>query len=344
MLRVVSHIERLLFSNDCVIIPGFGGFVLQTVPAFYDPENYLFLPARKEISFNSTLKHNDGLVAESYMSIYSVDFKHAQAMLKEDTEMLKSALQFMDTIEFGIVGKFWRDNEGHLLFTPNEEAPFNTESYGLEPFKILPLHVLGIEAEDEAALKREKTLRKKSQVRVIGEQILGGVATAAAAVLLFFIISSPVNDVNLSTYTAGFIPTELLSTSPTPAPPVETTVEVPKPAPEQPTVNRRPTPTPTPTTPPEVRTTPQPQATAATAHNNADKKHFVIIGSYANQQQANKFLTQIDKNTYSNAGIIVSSDRVRVYADAFDTMEQANNYIASVRNGTYKDAWVFTRK
>ena len=57
MLRIITHIERLLLTHDCVILPKFGGFVLQTLPATYQEEEHLFRPMRKEVMFNVTLQH-----------------------------------------------------------------------------------------------------------------------------------------------------------------------------------------------------------------------------------------------------------------------------------------------
>jgi len=54
MLRIITHIERLLLTHDCVILPKFGGFVLQTLPATYQEEEHLFRPMRKEVMFNVT--------------------------------------------------------------------------------------------------------------------------------------------------------------------------------------------------------------------------------------------------------------------------------------------------
>lgn len=48
MLRIVTHIERLLLVHDCVIVPKFGGFVLQAVPAMQHKEEHTFRPLRKE--------------------------------------------------------------------------------------------------------------------------------------------------------------------------------------------------------------------------------------------------------------------------------------------------------
>ena len=75
MLRIITHIERLLLVHDCVIVPKFGGFVLQTVSAVCNGEEHLFSPQRKEIVFNITLQHNDGLLSESYMQMYGVNYR-----------------------------------------------------------------------------------------------------------------------------------------------------------------------------------------------------------------------------------------------------------------------------
>ena len=79
MLRIVTHIERLLLVHDCVIVPKFGGFVLQAVPAVQHMEEHTFRPLRKEIGFNMTLQHNDGLLPESYMQMYAVSYRQAGA-------------------------------------------------------------------------------------------------------------------------------------------------------------------------------------------------------------------------------------------------------------------------
>ena len=53
MLRIITHIERLLLTHDCVILPKFGGFVLQTLPATYQEEEHLFRPMRKRLCLMS---------------------------------------------------------------------------------------------------------------------------------------------------------------------------------------------------------------------------------------------------------------------------------------------------
>lgn len=59
MIELAQHIEALLLENDCVIVPGFGGFVAHYAPATHVKEENLFLPPTRTIGFNPQLKLND---------------------------------------------------------------------------------------------------------------------------------------------------------------------------------------------------------------------------------------------------------------------------------------------
>ena len=130
MLRIITHIERLLLTHDCVILPKFGGFVLQTLPATYQEEEHLFRPMRKEVMFNVTLQHTDGLLSESYMQTYGVDYRKAQLMLEEDIEALNVSLEQDKRITLGRIGTFSIGEEGQTIFTPGDSGVFNADSYG----------------------------------------------------------------------------------------------------------------------------------------------------------------------------------------------------------------------
>ena len=134
MLRIITHIERLLLMHDCVILPKFGGFVLQTVPAMCLEEEHSFRPMRKEIMFNVTLQHTDGLLCESYMQTYGVDDRKAQLMLEEDIEALNVSLEQDKRITLGRIGTFSIGEEGQTIFTPGDSGVFNADSYGLPSF------------------------------------------------------------------------------------------------------------------------------------------------------------------------------------------------------------------
>ena len=63
MLTLSAHIKTLLQDHDCVILPGFGGFLANPKSAQVDRITHKFTPPQRQFSFNGHLKHNDGLNA-----------------------------------------------------------------------------------------------------------------------------------------------------------------------------------------------------------------------------------------------------------------------------------------
>ena len=92
MKNLARHIELLLRDNDCVILPGFGGFIAHTVPAYYASEEHLYYPPTRNISFNASITMNDGLLAQSYMKSYQVDYARATYMIDVAIEELRDTL------------------------------------------------------------------------------------------------------------------------------------------------------------------------------------------------------------------------------------------------------------
>ena len=195
MLRIVTHIERLLLVHDCVIVPKFGGFVLQAVPAMQHKEEHTFRPLRKEIGFNMTLQHNDGLLPESYMQMHEVSYRQAQLMLEEDVEDIKNILQQYGKLSLGVLGSFSIGEEGQMIFHPGETDLFSVGSYGLPVFHFPVLAPLEMEREEAVLLVSQK--EKKDTLYIpISRKLIRTVMASAAAVALFLLVSTPVRDVN----------------------------------------------------------------------------------------------------------------------------------------------------
>ena len=96
--------------------------MLQTLPATYQEEEHLFRSMRKEVMFNVTLQHTDGLLSESYMQTYGVDYRKAQLMLEEDIEALNVSLEQDKRITLGRIGTFSIGEEGQTIFTPGDSG------------------------------------------------------------------------------------------------------------------------------------------------------------------------------------------------------------------------------
>lgn len=342
MLRIVTHIERTLLVHDCVIVPKFGGFVLQTIPAKYQAESHSFNPSRKEIVFNTTLQHNDGLLSESYMQMYGVDYRKAVLMLEEDVKSLKETLQQHKSLSFGNIGSFSLGEEGQTVFFPADTALFNLTSYGLSSFSFPTLESY---LAEKRLLEVGQKHKKDTLYIPVSCKWMRVVAASAAAVALFFLVSTPVKDVNQSAYTASFVPAEIVSYK---APELNlsssTIADADKKeadaalvaSPRQSSVAKEVKTKPAASVEPKVKEVSKPVAVAG-----PKKMYHIVIASFPSESQANEYIASVQSEC-KNVSKVVRDGKYRIYADKYDNREQAENYMADLRkNDKFRDAWLF---
>ncbi len=338
MRRLIVHIERLLLTHDCVILPGFGGFVSRTMPAAYREEEHIFQPERKEIMFNVTLCHTDGLLSESYMRAYDVDYRQASLMLEEDIDTLRSALEKDKRFVLGRIGMFEIGEEGQVVFSPGDSDALNAESYGLSSFcfPLLP----SLETGKEENVLEEKAKRADVFYIPVSRKLVRAITVSAATVALFLVISTPVREVNQSAYKASFIPAEMMRhKAEEPLSVREDNVVAPLPV--------------------EVRTGTESvcanggEAKASPAFKESKglasapqkserkKMYHVVIASFLTEEQANEYIAGVDRVRYGNVGVVLRNGKYRIYADKFDNRADAEAYMEGLRAGKYKDAWLF---
>lgn len=328
MLRIVTHIECLLLVHDCVIVPKFGGFVLQNVPARKEDAEHIFYPSRKEIGFNATLQHTDGLLCESYMQKYAVSYQQAQMMLEEDVEEMKRILLHERTLAMDVLGMFSLGEEGQPVFHPGQSERFSIDSYGLPVFHFPAL--ASLQTTEDISLSQ----RKKDLFYIpVSRRLLRTVTASAAAVTLFLLISTPVKDVSREAYTASFIPTEIVV-----APIVEQRVH-----PVMPKSVFAESPVAIPVHQTETADVKQPfKQVVDKTQTIRPKTYHVVIASFPSEVQANEYLSDVDRHQYANAGMVMRSGKCRIYADKFDNREEAETYLSTLRaDSQYKDAWLF---
>jgi len=78
-MQLSGYISELLYENDCVIIPGFGGFVGNYSSAKIHPVNHTFYPPSKNILFNSKLTSDDGLLLHSVSIGENISYAEARS-------------------------------------------------------------------------------------------------------------------------------------------------------------------------------------------------------------------------------------------------------------------------
>jgi nucleoid DNA-binding protein len=136
---VTAFIRELLFGHDCVIVPGFGGFIGNYTPARIDKNAGTFYPPVKQISFNRNLNHNDGLLVGRISISLQINYGDARDQVEEFVNSLRKKLDKGEKVVFDNIGSFVNNNEGNVQFEPDRNVNYHLDSYGLEPFQCLPL-------------------------------------------------------------------------------------------------------------------------------------------------------------------------------------------------------------
>ena len=139
MIELERHIEILLLSNDCVIVPRLGGFMTHHIEARYDEHDSMFLPPLRTLGFNAQLNINDSLLVQSYIEAYDISYPEALQRIEDEVEELKQHLQNEGSYELNDIGVLTLNDDGNYVFTPCEAGILTPALYGLSSFEMKPL-------------------------------------------------------------------------------------------------------------------------------------------------------------------------------------------------------------
>lgn len=131
MVKTNQYICELLFTNDCVIIPGLGGFVSNTRSTFLNPSQHTFTPPSKKVAFNSSLRTNDGLLAHYISQEENITYHEANEAISAYVDDVFRKLALGEQISIEEVGTLSMDMEKHLQFEPETNSNFLLSSFGM---------------------------------------------------------------------------------------------------------------------------------------------------------------------------------------------------------------------
>jgi nucleoid DNA-binding protein len=162
-LDIAAFIRELLFGHDCVIIPGFGGFIGNYTPARIDRSDNTFYPPVKKISFNRNLNHNDGLLIGRISETTGLNYADVRNLVDEFVVGLTARLAKGEKIVFDHIGSFVNNHEGNVQFEPDREANYHLNSYGLSTFQFMPLE--GYDVRKRISRHIEKDPVRQSSIK-----------------------------------------------------------------------------------------------------------------------------------------------------------------------------------
>lgn len=196
MERLIQHLEQLIIQHDYAILPEFGGFIVNYVPAKMDELKNLVSAPRKEVFFNPALNYNDGLLAGSVQRTENITFRKANLIVRDSVADLKKRLKNGETIILERIGSLRLDENGQTEFLPSDSYDFLPDNIGNYDIRLRVSH-----KEDEET--KQIVLNLPANKRHLYKY------AAAIAVVVALAVLAPVLHMHFSPYLAKLNPLAL---------------------------------------------------------------------------------------------------------------------------------------
>lgn len=317
MNQLISHIEFLLHTHNCVIVPSLGGFVVNTMPARRNGLSVFDSPTC-ELVFNRELTHNDGLLVESYMRTDGVSFENATQKVDDSVRQIKNLLRTEKSVDLGDLGSFTMIGNQRFAYQPK---PFvRPEHFGLYNASLKPI----LQMQPTPQLVETARSNKKSIIRKVS------IGAAAAAVIAAIMFIFPIQDSTLRHQTA-----QILSETGLFGHKVEKTTENTTIVSSEIAL---------PETPDAIEKYSNTQTEVIALPSDAPR-FYIVTGVYEVRKVADDMIALLQSEGFSTASTIERSNRIDVYASHFSTREEAELNLRKLKQDfpNHKDAWVLKR-
>ncbi len=137
-IDIPSHIEKLLFLHEALVIPGFGGFTATRTPATADYVGGTVSSPSKTLSFSENLTIDDGILVNDITMTHGTSTEDAQRVVAEFVEKMQSLLSQREIVTLPGVGRLYKNYVQKIQFLP-DATNFNAASYGLPPLQFSPI-------------------------------------------------------------------------------------------------------------------------------------------------------------------------------------------------------------
>ncbi len=133
MTEFYTFLEHLLYEHECVIIPNFGGFVVNAQGFSFNEKEGKIHPKKKFVAFNEKLKTDDRFLSTEWAKKKSIPQKEAAVEIANISKELKSLLISQGVLTIGVLGSFTLIQENRISFSPNPDFNADLAVFGLFP-------------------------------------------------------------------------------------------------------------------------------------------------------------------------------------------------------------------
>ena len=344
VIELERHIEILLLSNDCVIVPDLGGFVTHHREAYFDDEDNMFLPPLRTLGFNPQLTMNDSLLAQSYIEAYDISYPEAVRRIEAEVAELRQYLSTEGYYELNDIGRLSVNEEGKLEFEPCEAGILTPAFYGLSSFEMVPLYgavkkqkdlpsVANEDIPEEADANEEAITIRMSWVR--------NTVAVAVAMLAFFVIAPHIDNSRQTEVTMSqmSLPISMKATAPDRPDKKLDTQSI------KDTISERDTTTATMADSFTAEEKEEPATVAVqTTHEEVQPStvYCIVVASQVSQRNAEAFVKKLQQEGLEDARIHVYNNIRRVVCGSYATEAEAYRQLQNVhQRENLHDAWVY---
>jgi hypothetical protein len=173
---ITRYLADLLYHNDCVIVPGLGGFIKACTPARILHTTHEFFPPSGNIAFNGSLSGNDGLLANYMASAENISYREALLEIRQWVENGMDTIKKGEILAIAEIGLLFLNTSGKIEFTPSNHLNFNIDSFGLPIFIAKPVESKKF---DLPALQPLKYAQRNTKLRRLVPETLKWAAVLA---------------------------------------------------------------------------------------------------------------------------------------------------------------------
>jgi len=314
-MKLENYISDLLYRYDCVIVPNFGGFVANKKSA--QVKNNVFTPPFKQISFNSLLIENDGLLANYIASCDKMPYKTAVNYIEFEVQNWIDKL-LTEELELEGIGTLYTAQDT-IHFEPSNKTNYLTASFGLDA-----VVANQIEKQNQKLVAKNESLHIVEKVTNKPTYSLDQKTNNRSNILKYaaiFLLGSAVIGFGAKQYTLK--QNKALQLAKSVAQQKNTEAKI-----QQATFIID---TPLPTVNIEAKVIP--------------KHYFIIAGAFREKNNAIRKVNELKSKGYQAE--IVGKNKFNLTQVAFSgytDLEQANNALQNIKKNVLKEAWLLVKE
>ena len=365
--QLERHIEILLLSNDCVMVPGLGGFMTHHVCSTYSENDHQMFPPLRTLGFNPKLKANDNLLAQSYVEAFDISYPEAMQRIEDEVGELRERLNNDGKYVLNDIGTLTVNDEGNIEFTPIKAGLLTPELYALDSVSVKMLSELpsmkvanakNNESEEaKAPVIDINTQNNNKEVQVVEDDnddsikvkisLIRNIAAVAIALIGFFLFTSPLANgnykMNMSNLNTDLLyqimPKTMVTEGVNDAKPVIAESNVPAEKVDEATTAN-------------VSLVEEKQVAVEKEVNNKElnavpskKTYSLVLASHFSKANGDAFLEAIHKDGFTIAKIVEVNNNRKILYGEYDSEAKAYEELNKLHsNKFFKQAWVIEVK